>query len=172
MLRMICLIMLTFSVVLLGSEAQSPGPVGSIIVKVVDAHGDAVPSAVVKFCPGPDTATIGGFPECRTDASGSCSKKNLPLDTYYVRAMKPSDGYQDMTFQIYSHQSESIQVVLTPDASARSVLFKFGPKAAVLKVNILDDLTGSEVTNGTIVLRSGSNLSEWIRVNRSTLLAL
>ncbi len=164
MLRVISSVTFAFLIVVTSAGAQTPGPRGRITVKVVDQQGEPVPSATVKFGPPPGTLVVDGVPDCTTDASGTCSGKNLPMDTYYVRAVKPYDVYPDMPFKFYSRQSKPIPVAVTPGDPDHNVLFKLGPKAGTLKLNVLDEKSGASINNPAVFLRNASSPKDWISI--------
>lgn len=136
------------------AAAQSPEPRGAVTVKVIDQQGNPVQSAVVRVNPPPNGAISSASNICKTDSSGTCTRNDLPIGTYLVDAMKPEDGYPDLRFALYSPQSRAIEVVLTPGSPDSNVQFLVGPKAAKLKLNVLDDATGSPIDAPTIILRN------------------
>ncbi|MFY9852505.1 MAG: carboxypeptidase-like regulatory domain-containing protein [Terracidiphilus sp.] len=146
----------------------SQDPRGAISVKVIDQQGNPVPAAIVKFDPPRREGTILVYvsANCKTDTSGSCTQGKLPMDTYLVRVKKPSDGYPDMSFNFYSHQSKEIVVVLTPEHPNSSVLFTLGPKAATLKLNIVDDANDAPIENPSIILRNTSDPKDLIGMGK------
>lgn len=147
--------------------AQNPIDKGVITVKVVDQEGEPVPSAIVKFYLTSKTAILYAIPECRTDESGTCSRNDLPIDSYSIRVMKPSDGYPDTSFKFYSGLEKSIPVALTLADSFRSVLVTLGPKAGKLKLKVVDATSGAEIKNPTIVLRDVSDPNNWVSVGKA-----
>jgi hypothetical protein len=149
--------------------AWSQDPKGAISVKVIDQQGNPVPAATVKFDPPRREGTMLLYvsPDCKTDASGSCTRDKLLMDTYLVRVKKPSDGYPNMSFNFYSHQSKEIVVVLTPEQPNRSVLFTLGPKAATLKLNIVDDANDAPIYNPSVILRNVSDPKDLVGMGPS-----
>ncbi|MGB9406028.1 MAG: hypothetical protein WCA89_00730 [Terracidiphilus sp.] len=88
------------------------------------------------------------------------------MDTYYVRAVKPYDVYPDLPLKFYSHQSKPIPVVVKPGDLYHNVLFKFGPMAGTLKLNVLDEKSGAAINNPAFFLRNASSPKDWISINR------
>ncbi|MGB9407244.1 MAG: hypothetical protein WCA89_06870 [Terracidiphilus sp.] len=155
---------IAFAILALVASTQiwSQEPKGAISVKVIDQQGNPVPTAIVMFDPPPGRMLLYSSPECKTDASGSCTRDKLLMDTYLVRVMKPSDGYPNMSFNFYSHQSKEIVVVLTPEHPNSSVLFTLGPRAATLKLNIVDDANDAPIDNPSIILRNATDPKDLI----------
>ncbi len=166
MFRVISSVTFALLIIVTSAGAQTHGPRGRITVKVVDQQGEPVPSATVKFGPPPGTLVVDGPPDCTTDASGTCTGKNLPMDTYYVRAVMPYGDYPDMPLKFYSHQSKPVPVALTSEDTDHKVLFKLGPKAGTLKLKVLDETSGAAINNPAVFLRIASNPKEWISINR------
>ncbi len=147
--------------------AQSPEPRGTITVKVIDPQGKPVSGATVKM----EHQRRAGFiykvfPSCTTDASGECTCNYLPTDTYTILASAPSEGYPDLTFAFYGRQIKRVVVVLTPGSSIDNAVFQLGPKAARLKLAILDDATGAPIGSAAIVLRDASDNPDWLKLDR------
>ncbi len=161
---------IAFAILALVASAQiwSQDPKGAISVKVIDQQGNPVPAAIVKFDPPRREGTILLYvsPNCKTDASGSCTQGKLPMDTYLVRVKKVSDGYPDMSFNFYSHQSKEIVVALTPEHPNGSVLFTLGPKAATLKLNIVDDANDAPIDNPAIILQNVADAKDLVSVGK------
>jgi hypothetical protein len=148
--------------------AQSPKPKGAVTVKVIDQQGNPVSEAVVRVNP-PHTGAISRVSNiCKTDSSGTCTRNDLPIGTYLVDAMKPEDGYPDLRFALYRPQSRAIEVVLTPGSPDYNVQFQVGPKAAKLKVNVIDDATGTSIDDPTIILRNPTVPTEMVSVGRAS----
>lgn len=166
MLRVISSVAFAFLFIVTSSGAQTPDPCGRITVKVVDQQGEPVADATVKFGPPPGTLVVDGPPDCTTDASGTCSGKNLPMNTYYVRAVMPYGDYPDMPSKFYSHQSKPIPVAVTPGDPDHKVLFKLGPKAGTLKLIVLDETSGAAIKNPAVFLRIASRPKAWISITR------
>jgi len=166
MLRVISSVIFALLIFVTISSAQPAGPRGRITVTVVDQQGEPVPSATVKFGPPPGTIISGGVPDCETDASGTCSRKHLPMDTYYVRAVKPYDVYPDLPLEFYSRQTKPIPVAVTPGDPDHKVLFKLGPKAGTLKLNVFDETSGAALNNPAVFMRNASSPKAWISINR------
>jgi hypothetical protein len=148
-------------------QALPQEPTGIISVKVIDQQGNPVPDAIVKMDPPPGRMLLYSSPSCKTDTSGVCSTDDLPMDTYYVRAMKPSDGYPNISFSFYSHESKPIIVQLTASQPTVSVVFTLGPRAARLKLEVVDDVSGEPVDNPAVILRSASDPHDFIGMGRS-----
>jgi hypothetical protein len=142
---------------------------GVITAKVVDEQGSVVSDAIVRMGPPPGQKMIHYLvPECKTDASGSCSLGHLPMETYLVTASKPSDGYADPSIDLYGHHNKPTVVNLTPDGPSANVLVSIGPRAARLSLKIVDSVTDAEIGNSMIILRNASNPSEWVSVRKSS----
>lgn len=150
------------------AAAQSREPLGTVTVKVIDQQGNAVQSAVVRINPAPNGGLVSVSNICKTDSSGICTRTGLPAGTYFVDAMKPEDGYPDLRFALYSPQSREIEVVLTPGSPGSSVQFLLGPKAAKLKLDVLDDATGSPLDSATVILWNPLNSKEMVGVGRAS----
>jgi hypothetical protein len=147
--------------------AQSPEPKGAVTVKVIDEKGNPVSDVIVRVNP-PRTGAISGVSNiCKTDSSGSCTRYGLSIGTYLIDAKKPSDGYPDLSFALYSPQSRSIEAVLTPGSPNASVVFKLGPRAAKLKIDVVDDATGELVHDPTIILQNPKVPNEMVSVARA-----
>jgi len=161
------LIALAFVALAVSTQAWPQDAKGVITVKVVDQQGNPMRDAIVTLDPPPGRALIYASPRCKTDASGSCTRGSLELDTYLVRVNKPTAGYPDMSFSFYSHQSKKIVVTLSPEHTDSNVVFTLGPKAAMLKLNVVDDSTGAPIDNPTIILRTSSDRNDWISIGRT-----
>jgi hypothetical protein len=141
---------------------------GTLTVKVIDEKGQPVPGATVEMNPPPDKMLLYSRPECTTDSSGVCSRDDLLFDTYYVTAMKPSVGYPDLSFNIYSHRKKPIIVELSSKNTKAEVSFKIGPKCGFLTINAVDSGTGGPVIDRAIVLRNPSDPKDVIGIGRTS----
>jgi hypothetical protein len=148
------------------TETISQEPAGTISVQVIDQQGNPVPDATVEMDPPPGRMLLYSSPTCKTDASGACSTDKLPMDTYYIRAKKPSDGYPDVSFSFYSHETRPVIVQLTASQPIISAVFKLGPRAARLILRVVDDISGEPVDNPTVILRSASGPPDFIGMGR------
>jgi hypothetical protein len=149
----------TFSI-----HALEPG--GVLNVKVIDKEGNPVQAAMVKLDPAHRGVSYVS-PTCKTDATGTCTRYKLPFGSYLVEAMKPSDGYPDLSFEFYSHETKRIQVALSRVKPQASVVFRLGAPMAKLKLSIIDDGTGALVDNPTITLRAGNNPHDWVSIGKT-----
>lgn len=143
-------------------------PRGSVSVTVIDQKGAPVQSAIVKFDPSHGGGISYVSPTCRTDATGACTRNGLAMGTYLLGAMKPSDGYPDLSFDFYSHETKRIEVVLTPSSPQANVVFRLGPPMAKLKLGIIDDGSDTPVGNPTVMLlRGGAGSHDWIGIGKT-----
>jgi hypothetical protein len=106
-------------------------------------------------------------PQCKTDAAGYCTRKDLPLNTYIVKAYKISDGYPDTTFAIYGHHTHNISVDITQENPNAEAVFTLGPRAAQIKLEMLDDDSNLEIKNATILIRNASDPNEFVAIGKS-----
>jgi hypothetical protein len=157
-----------FTVAVAGLTPACQAKWGMITVKVVDQLGSAVPGATVTMrqpIPGPQA-----IPECTTDETGTCTRADFRMGTYLITAMKPSDGYPNLWFEFYSHQvhpksgyqSKPAIVELKDDNPTGSVVFTLGPKAAFLKLEVIDDETDEPVANFTVILRNAAEPNDYL----------
>ena len=147
------IVILALAMSTMPSQAQ---PAGVINAKVVDQSGNPVTGAVVQMESADGRILAAAIPECLTDETGACSRKDLPFGKYRVTAMKKADGYTDVTFSLYGHNTKPLTAEITPDAPAASLSVKLGPKAASITINVVDDATGARVGNPTVILRLAS----------------
>lgn len=148
---------------------------GMITVTVIDERGSPVQGAIVTMHQ--STGGIGhhAIPDCVTDATGTCSRSNLALTGYTIRAMKPSAGYPNMSFEFYSHERHSqdgdraspIEIELTQTSPAASATVPLRPKAAFLKPAVLDAISGAQLSSFTVLLRSVSDPKDFVGVGAS-----
>ncbi len=148
------------------AQSRPQEPTGVISVQVIDQQGNPVPDATVEMNPPPGRMLLYSSPTCKTDASGACSTDKLLMDTYYIRAKKPSDGYPDVSFSFYSHETRPTIVQLTPSQPSISAVFTLGPRAAKLILKIVDDGSGEPVDNPTVILRSAWGPPDFIGMGR------
>lgn len=147
--------------------AQSPGLTGSITVKVLDQQNKPVRGATVTMDPPPGTMLMHASPMCKTDQSGVCTRSNLSIETYFLHAKKREDGYPDMRFSFYGHQTKPIEVHLTPGSPDANIVFVLGPPAAIVKLEITDDATGTPVDNPSIILRNPLYPSDMVSIGKT-----
>jgi len=141
---------------LVGSIAWSSPVKGRILVKVTDQVGNPIAGATVAFNAPPGRLLLYSAPECETDSSGECSRSDLLIDTYYVTAMKISEGYPDLTFNLYGRKRKPVMVELTSETPNSNVSFVLGPKCGVLTITAIDDATGAPVPNPRITIGNPS----------------
>ncbi len=145
---------------------QAPEPKGTVSVTVINQKGNPVDSATVKLDP-----EHGGMlyvsPTCKTDSAGKCTRDGLQMDAYLLGAMKPSDGYPNLSPEFYSHETKRMEVVLTAANPHANIVFRLGPPMAKLKLTFVDDLSGVPINNPTIILRGGSGPHDWISIGRT-----
>jgi hypothetical protein len=139
-----------------GSFAWSSPLRGTILVKVTDQGGHPVAGATVDFNAPPGRMLLYSAPECETNSSGECSRNDLLLDTYYVTAMKTSEGYPDLTFNLYGRKRKPVVVQLTAETLISNVSFVMGPKCGMLAITAMDEATGTSIPNPRIMLQNPS----------------
>lgn len=142
-------------------------PRGEITVRVVDTKGNPVSAAIVRMHAPPGRTLLYAVPECTTDATGTCSRDDLLIDTYYVSAMKPSEGYPNLSFSFYGHNRKPVVVDLTPNRPKASVPFIVGPKCGVVTITAVDKGFGVPIANPTIILSRPSNPEDQLVIGKS-----
>jgi len=70
--------------------------------------------------------------------------------------MKISEGYPDLTFNLYGRKRKPVAVELTSESPTSNVSFALGPKCGVLTITAIDDATGSPVPSPRITIRNPS----------------
>jgi hypothetical protein len=148
---------------------------GSITVRVLDQLGNPVPGATVEFGPPPGRMLLYSSPTCKTDASGQCTRGRLALDRYFVRAMKAEDGYPDISFEFYSHETKPasghpmapVIVDLSPDHPTANISFTLGQKAGTVKLNVIDAQTGLPIDSYTVVLHNIADPKDFLGIGKT-----
>jgi len=159
--------LLVFLILSSAVVAPAQETTGTVTVRVIDQKGDPVQSATVKFDLTPRPGISYVSPMCKTDTTGACTRHGLAMGAYLLGAMKPSDGYPDLTFDFYSHETKRIQVVLTLSSPEKNIVFRLGPPMAKLKLSFIDDGSGMPINNPSITLRGGAGTHDWISIGKS-----
>ena len=149
------------------SAAWSSTPKGTVTVKVIDLKGQPVPGATVSFNALPGRMLLYAAPECETDSSGGCSRDDLPIDTYYVTAMKTSEGYPDLSFNLYGRKRPPIVVELTAETPTARVSFTMGPQCGKLTITAIDDSTGTPIPNRSVTMRNPSDPATLLTIGQA-----
>jgi hypothetical protein len=147
LLRLACL-----SMVHPFAAASAQLPLGTITATVLDQSGRPVAGATVEMVAADFAMMASVVPDCLTDENGNCSTK-VPFNKYHVAAKKEPDGYPDMTANLFGHGKWPADTEITPQNPSASVTITLGPKAASMIIHVVDDVTGSRISNARIALR-------------------
>jgi hypothetical protein len=92
-----------------------------------------------------------------TDADGHFRIAHVPWGNYIVTVGKVDAGYADTGLGLYCNNAYPI-VVLTEDSPTADVTLKLGPKAGVLELEPVTDVTtGNEIRQAAIRLKCAEN---------------
>jgi hypothetical protein len=129
------------SVVLVGHEQE---PTGAVTGTVVDELGSPVEGAKVHAEPLDRTPRAGSVSYVTTDAGGAFSIDRLQFGSYRVDAMKPADGYANVSFEFHNNGRQP-KLTLSSSTPKAAVLVVVGPKAGAITGPVSDAATGKPV---------------------------
>jgi len=148
------------------SPQAAPGSAGVISVKVFDQNGRPLKGAQVRMDEHPKSM-MRVIPECTTDESGTCSRNDFQMGTYSITAMKPADGYPNISYEFYGRNRKVLVVELTPQHPRADVVLTLGPKAAMVTIHPIDHTTGSPVANFTMILWNAEKPHELLGIGKT-----
>jgi len=129
--------------------AATPGNAGTITGTVVDVQSRPVSGAKV-YAEISGVALATALPWAETDATGQFAIRNLAWGSY--RAEKLNAGYPPTYLDLYG-QGRVPSVTISPGAPTTRVVVRLGPKAGVLRGQVVSGQTGEAIANATFELR-------------------
>ncbi len=152
-LRYVAGSLLMLSALLCASAQENNGCVAGV---VIDERGVPVFEAQVTtkdldLPPNTVEVNAGAIPYVKTDAQGRFLYPGLTLNHHYkVYAEKESDGYPDTMLGMYNPKDDAPVALAAPPEAAEQIIVHMGPKAARLKWEVRDAVSGRRTDNPTI----------------------
>jgi len=131
--------------------AATPANAGTITGTVVDVQSRPVSGAKV-YAEMSGVALGTALPWAETDATGQFAVRNLVWGTYRVAAEKLSAGYPPTYLDLYG-QGRVPSVTISPAAPTTRVVVRLGPKAGVLRGQVVSAQSGGAIASATFELR-------------------
>jgi hypothetical protein len=151
-IRSVVWLSILLSAIAQASDSEDRGSISGI---VVDQLGNPVTNAHVTTrdldLP-PNTVEVGGgvVPYAETDVQGRFLFKGLKVGhRYKVYSEKEEDGYPDMMLGMYNPTDTASIATATSSVSTERVIIHLGPKAARLKWNVKDAVSGDSIETPT-----------------------
>ncbi len=145
------------------SHASANEDRGSISGIVVDQLGNPVANAHVTtrdldFPPNTVEVGAGVVPFVETDVQGRFLFKGLKVEhRYKVYSEKEQDGYPDMMLGMYNPTDTASIATAVSSVAAEGVTVHIGPKAARLKWNVRDAVSGNSINTLTFSFQRRDN---------------
>ena len=159
-IRSVVWLSLLLSAISLVSAGEDRSSISGI---VVDQLGNPVANAHVTTrdldLP-PNTVEVGGgvVPYVETDGQGRFLFKGLKVGhRYKVYSEKEQDGYPDMMLGMYNPTDTAPIATATSSVAAEGVTVHLGPKAARLKWNVRDAVSGDSIETPTFSFERRDN---------------